>query len=248
MARRDLSHLSHDGTDIAEITSFLMDVLALLRHRHDAADLCVLLTLRVSGLLPVRGAAVVFTDGADGPAITSVSGPSETARLALEAYLECDAVRECLVSGRPVSQPGPGTDSATIHALPIDSDDTVFGALVLLSDSPLADTQLRVARIFTDVASVVFLRTSRHLLETSSKANLADLLRSLDVIEQAKGMLSQRHGTGVDAAFDGLWQVGLDHGIGLTALAERVVARSLDAELAESLARAITSPASAPAE
>ena len=61
-------------------------------------------------------------------------------------------------------------------------------------------------------------------------------------------MLSQRHGVGVDAAFDGLWSVALDHGMGLSNLAQQVVHRTLDDALARALESTLTNRASAPAE
>ena len=249
MTTQHRPQLPIDGVDTVNVAAFLVDALELMRHRHDLADLCALLTKRVTHVLPIVASAVVLTDGEHGPAVASVAGPSAAGRRTLEAQLDDDLVRECLRTGGSTSRHiSLDRDTVTIHVLPISSYDTVFGTLVLLSDAVLPDRHLDVAGIFADVVTVAFLQTSPHLVAASSRARFADLLRSLDVIEQAKGMLSQRQGINVDAAFDGMWQVGLDHEIGLSTLAERVVNRTLDDALAESLTSVLTNRASAPAE
>lgn len=238
-----------DGIDTDDFVAFLLDALGLMRHRRDMADLCALLTTKVRDFLPVAGVAVVFADGGYGPAVSLAAGSSDSERRAIEELLDDDMVRACLETGTPGSRGNNAGDGATAtHVLPVGAPGTVFGALVLVSAAPLTDHHLDVAAIVADTAAVAYLQTNHHFLSASLRARFTDLVRSLDVIEQAKGMLSQRHGTGVDAAFDALWKVGLDHGMGLSALAGQVVTRSLDDELSAALGRELTHPASAPAE
>jgi hypothetical protein len=61
-------------------------------------------------------------------------------------------------------------------------------------------------------------------------------------------MLSQRYGTTVDVAYDGMWRIGFDHGIGLARLAEQVVTRTLADDIAAALSLRFNRPGSAPAE
>ena len=238
-----------DGIDSGDIAAFLVDALAVMRRHNDLADVCVLLTTRLGAILPVVGAAVLLADGSHLPVVASATGNSTTSRRLLEDLVDSDPVHRCLATGEPVSGHDPSRDgSLTLHALPIGAHDTLLGALLLVSDGPLTDQHVDVAGIFVDVAAVAFLQAGPHLASASSRARFTDLVRSLDTIEQAKGMLGQRHGIGVDAAFDGLWSVALDHAVALGTLARHVVNRTLDDVLNEALVACFTNRASAPAE
>ena len=233
MTNRQRTPFHIDGIDSGDLAAFLVDALAAMRRHNDLADVCTLLTTRLGAILPIVGAAVVLAEESHGQLVASATGISEASQRLLEDQLESDPVRRCLETGEPASGLDPSRDgNTTLHALPIGAHDNLLGTLLLVSDGPLTDQYLDVAGIFADVATVAFLQVGSHLASASSRARFVDLLRSLDVIEQAKGMLGQRHGVSVDAAFDGLWSVALDHGMGLGNLAHHVVNRTLDDALA----------------
>ena len=238
-----------EGIDPGDMATFLVDALVTIRTRNDLADLCTLLTTTLVDILPFSGAAVVLSGGAHEPVVASATGGSSVVRRALEDHVDGEPVRRCLETGLPATGVGSSpNEGQQLHVLPIAAHDTVLGALLVVADGSLAREHLDAAGIFVDVAAVAFLQAGPHLVSASSQSCFADLLRSLDTIEQAKGMLSQRHAVGVDTAFDGLWQVALDHGVGLSALAEQVVNRTLDESMLRALSSNFTNRVSAPTE
>jgi hypothetical protein len=240
----------------------LSEALDLMRHRNDLVDICALLAIRVAELLPVDTAGVVLADDAVGLRLAGASQHSETARHLIESQFTNGPVTECMDTRRMVSCPnipsvGTWADFVSLcaasgvtsaYCLPINSHETVFGILSLLGSTPLSDDDLAVAGILADVAAVAFLQGDPRYVPATARIRTSELLSSLDTIEQAKGMLSQRYGTSIDLAYDGLWRVSLDHNVGLARLAEHVVNRTLDNDTAAALSSHFSPPGSAPVE
>jgi transcriptional regulator with GAF, ATPase, and Fis domain len=261
---KDKRHLplQSDGIDTAAIATFLIEALDLMRRRNDLADICALLASRVAELLPVETAGVVLADDVLGLHLAGASRHSASARHLIESQFTNGPVTECLVSRHPVSYPdvqssGSWAEFASIcaaegihsaYCLPVNSRETVFGILTLLGRAPLSDVDLAVAEILTDVAAVAFLQCDPRYVPATARIRSTDLLQSLDTIEQAKGMLSQRYGTSIDVAYDGMWRIGFERDIGLARLAELVVNRTLDDDTATALSLQFNRPGSAPAE
>jgi GAF domain-containing protein len=254
--------LRRDGIDVTGVASFLSEALDLMRRRNDLADICALLATRTAELLPVEFAGIVLADDVFGLRLAGASHHTDGRRLLVESQMSAGPVTECLATCDVVALPRLHTDGrwpefasacadTGIHAafcVPISSHDTVFGVLALLAETSLSDDDLSVAEILTDVIAVAFLQCDPRHVASTARTRHSELLRSLDTIEQAKGMLSQRYGTSVDAAFDGLWHVSIDHGIGLARLAERVVTRTLDDDTSTALANRFNRRESAPGE
>lgn len=114
---------------------------------------------------------------------------------------------------------------AAAHALPMRLRVTVIGALNLFMKQPgtLPDDTLRVAQALADVATIGLIqaRTIRHH-ETLAE-QLQTALNSRVIIEQAKGVLSERHGLGMDQAFTRLRSSARDRNTRLSDLARDVV-------------------------
>ncbi len=95
------------------------------------------------------------------------------------------------------------------YVLPLRSQGTVNGAIVLLSrDEAIVDAcQLVVAQGVVDVAATAMVQ-ARHIGETRSLTRqLQEALESRVVIEQAKGIIAERHETDVSRAFQRLRQL-----------------------------------------
>jgi hypothetical protein len=233
-----------------------------MRRQHDLVDICALLAVRVADLLPVGTAGVVLAEDFGGVRLAGASQHSESARHLIESQFSDGPVSECLAARRAVAYPdiqsvGSWTDFVSLctesgvtsaYCLPVSSHETVFGILALLGSVPLSDDELAVAEILADVAAVAFLQGDPQYIDAAARIRASELLSSLDTIEQAKGMLSQRYGTTVDVAYDGMWRIGFDHGIGLARLAEQVVTRTLADDIAAALSLRFNRPGSAPAE
>lgn len=111
------------------------------------------------------------------------------------------------------------------HALPMRLRDDVIGAATLLRDVPgaLNSARLRVGQSLVDVATIGILqhRTIHHNRRLAGQLNTA--LTSRVPIEQAKGVLSERLGVGVDEAFAVLRGHARHHNRRLTEMAREVV-------------------------
>lgn len=94
----------------------------------------------------------------------------------------------------------------SVHALPLTARQTVVGVLDIVAREPvsLSDDEVATAQVLADVATA-YITNHRVRHETSELAS--QLQRALDsrvVIEQAKGVLAERHGEEPGRAFERL--------------------------------------------
>ena len=170
-------------------------------------------------LLPVHGVGVLLrtVDGniEVGTANTEAGQTVEE----LEAKLHEGPCTDCLQSGTYLAFPDleaaaeryprfvPRALEAgvrSIHALPMTVRTEHIGSLNVIALEPLdlSAEQISTAQLLADVA-VSYLANSRSFESTSKlAAQLQHALDSRIIIEQAKGMLSERRGTSVNEAFD----------------------------------------------
>ncbi|HET6292607.1 MAG TPA: GAF and ANTAR domain-containing protein [Kribbella sp.] len=125
----------------------------------------------------------------------------------------------------------------SVHALPLRLRGQVIGAMNLFcrTRSNLSDDDLAVGQALSDVATIGLLqeRTVRHSEVIAEQLQAA--LNSRILIEQAKGVLAERTGIGVDAAFAVLRAYARSSGRQLGAVAAAVIDGSLDAAMSQSL-------------
>ncbi|GAA0455132.1 GAF and ANTAR domain-containing protein [Streptomyces olivaceiscleroticus] len=93
---------------------------------------------------------------------------------------------------------------ATAHALPLRLRQRSIGAIGLLHAGPhtLGPADIRLGQTLADVATIAVLQ--QHTAERSNveRAQVQAALVSRTVVEQAKGVLAEHWGTGVDEAFE----------------------------------------------
>jgi transcriptional regulator with GAF, ATPase, and Fis domain len=164
---------------------------------------------------------------------------------ALEVELDEGPCVDCARIGRPVAVPDLAAaadryprfvpraleaGAGAIHALPMTGHGELVGSLNVVSVKPteLADSELSSARMLSDIA-VSYIFAVRLHQETSE---LADQLQSaLDtrvLIEQAKGMLAERHGEPPTNAFDRLRRHARSKSTSVREIARQVVEERLD--------------------
>ena len=117
-----------------------------------------------------------------------------------------------------------------VHSVPLRLRHEIIGALNLLRAEPgtLNDVDASLVRALADIATVGILQ-ERTIRESASNASgLQFALTSRIRIEQAKGVLAERRGGSVDESFEALRAYARQHRLGITAVAERVVAGTLD--------------------
>ncbi|MEV0644316.1 GAF and ANTAR domain-containing protein [Phytomonospora sp. NPDC050363] len=111
------------------------------------------------------------------------------------------------------------------HALPMRLRATVIGTLNLFHTEKglLPEETLRVAQALADVATIGLLQARAIRHHETLAEQLQTALNSRVIIEQAKGVVAERHGLGMDEAFDRLRGAARSGSRRLSELARAVV-------------------------
>jgi GAF domain-containing protein len=118
---------------------------------------------------------------------------------------------------------------AAVHAVPLRLREQVLGALNLFGAHPgaLHGDDLDLAQALAHVASVALVQEKAAGDKDLIVAQLTAALASRVVLEQAKGVLAERGGIEMDAAFSALRLFARDNNQRLTAVAAAVAGRAL---------------------
>jgi GAF domain-containing protein len=119
----------------------------------------------------------------------------------------------------------------SVHALPMRLRGSVIGALNLFRAGPgdMTPADIQVAQAFADVATIAILQ---HRAATEAQTINEQLNRALNsriVIEQAKGMISERLALDMEQAFNTLRSHARGNNIRLADLAQAVIAGTVPA-------------------
>jgi hypothetical protein len=201
-----------------EIADVFVEVADTLVDDFDLIDFLDLLAHRCVELLRVSAAGLLLTDGQD--SLQVVAASTERTRLLELFQLQNDQgpCVDCFRTGRPVSIADLAatadrwprfTAAATaagfrsVHALPMRLRTEVIGALNLFNTGPgaLAPSTLRVGQAVADVATIGLLQQRTIHRSDILTQQLQHALNSRVLIEQAKGVLAERHDLHVDDAF-----------------------------------------------
>ena len=202
----------------AQLSTTFVELADTLVNEFDVVDFLHTLTRRCVDLVDVDAAGLVLA-GTDG-ALRVVGSSSEQVRL-LELYETQNEEGPCLDAYRTgttiveealqsssrwprFSAEALNAGFQSVQAIPMRLRDQVIGALNLFRVPPgrLSELDSSICRAFADVATIGLLqeravREARELAE-----NLQAALNNRVVIEQAKGVLSERGGLELDAAFE----------------------------------------------
>lgn len=219
--------------DFARSLGTCTSVEAVLKRLSDA---CL-------GMLPVTGVGVLLAEDGDLTVATTNSPEGEGVER-LESELGEGPCVQALRSGAVVVEtdlrqaadryPGfvPKALAAgvrSIHALPLSGRGEMVGAVDIVHRDPLdlPAGDLAVAQMLADVAVSYIFAVRLH--EESSKL-ASQLQRALDtrvVIEQAKGVLAERHGEPLPKAFERLRRHARGHNATVREVATQVIDGSL---------------------
>jgi GAF domain-containing protein len=154
---------------------------------------------------------------------------------------------ECFYTGTPVSVPDLADAAGrwpvfvaavaergayrSVHALPMRLRGEVIGTLNLFHRQPgaLPNADLVVGQALADVATIGILAERAIRSREVLAEQLQVALNSRVIIEQAKGVLAQRGGLGMDVAFDRLRHYARTHNVRLSDVAREVVETDLAA-------------------
>lgn len=123
-----------------------------------------------------------------------------------------------------------GAGMTSVMGVPLKTDDQIIGALNVYDrrPEPWPDDQQRMAQLLADIAAWWVAR--HQALEEAAKLNdqLQHALDSRVRIEQAKGVLAERHGVSVDEAFARIRAYARHARLKLQDVAGEIVAGELD--------------------
>lgn len=198
-----------------ELAEAFVELADALVDEFDLDDFLDLLADRCVRLLDVAAAGVLIVDHAGGPQAT---GASDT-RVAELNVMEGPS-HDCCQAGEPVpdvdltsSDRWPEFAAAAgaaglvwVHTLPLRLRTEVLGALSLFRTTPrgLDKATERVAQALADTTAIGLAQARTLRRQAELAAQLQHALTSRVVIEQAKGIIAERLGVGVDAAFSAL--------------------------------------------
>lgn len=224
----------HAMTDVfVEVADTLVDDFDLIDFLHLLAERCV-------DLLEVSAVGLLLTDRRG--ALRVMAASSEETRLLELFQIQVDEgpCLDCFRSGGPVSvgdlaesrarwpqfsQAAAETGFAAVTALPMRLREEVIGALNLFNfqAGELTADQQRIGQALADIATIGILQqraiSSRDLLT----AQLETALSSRVVIEQAKGVIAERHGIDQGQAFERLRASARNNNRRLADLAKAIV-------------------------
>lgn len=229
----------------AELVRVLTNFAHTLVRGYEMEDVLHQLTLAATDLLPVDGAGVSLAEPDGWLRFIAASDDVTTSMEREQVVLQEGACADTYRSGEAVVAADVATTTqrwerytaaALSHGfrgaagLPMRVDHQIIGALDLYSHAPmeLTDDDIDVAVVLAAVASGYVVNNR----ELDKAVQLADQLQTaLDsriVIEQAKGVIAERTGVGVNEAFEVLRRHARSRGQKLRAVAAAVVAREID--------------------
>jgi GAF domain-containing protein len=229
----------------SEVVQSLVDMADTLVDDYDVVDMLTGLTDRCVGLLGVSAAGVMLAAPAGG--LSLVASSSEAMRLLELFELQAqegpclDAFRTGVAVEHENLRAGagkwPSFSAAALQAgfqsalaLPLRLRQVTLGALNLLRTTrePMPEADIIVARAFADLAA---LSISQHRASSEAQRlneQLSAALTSRVVIEQAKGVISERAGVDLAEAFARLRAYARSGNYRLTDIARAAVDGTLD--------------------
>ena len=229
----------------ADVVRSLVEMADTLVDDYDIVDMLTGVADRCVSLLGVSAAGVMLASPAGSLAL--VASSSEAMRL-LELFELQEQEGPCLDAFRTGQAVGHETlDSgggrwpsfaaaarkagfASASALPLRLREVTLGALNLLSvtRAPMDQADVIVARAFADLATLSIVQHRASAEATSLNEQLSGALTSRIVIEQAKGVISERTGVDLAEAFSRLRAYARNHNLRLTDVARAAIDGTLD--------------------
>ncbi len=246
MSNPDLTGGSAGGGNREQLLAETFVVLAdTLVDDYDVVDLLHLLVDACVNLLGVTAAGLLLDDQRGNLAV--VASSNEETRLLEVLQLQSDAgpCLDCVRSGVPVSvddleveqnrwpvfaEAAMSAGFRSVAAVPLRLRTETIGALNMFHGAPhpVPLNDRRLAQALADVATIGILQRRSSHRSAMMAEQLQHALNSRVVIEQAKGVLAERNGVGMDAAFTALRRYARNHNRKLSELAMDVVRGEID--------------------
>jgi GAF domain-containing protein len=230
----------------SDVVQTLVDMADTLVEDYDVVDMLTGLADRCVRLLEVSAAGVMLATPAGD--LNLVASSSEAMRLLelFELQAEEGPCLDAFRTGQPVEHQNleagvgrwPSFSSAALVAgfqsalaLPLRLRKVTLGALNLLraTREPMTEADFIVARAFADLAALSIVQHRASMDAQRLNEQLSAALTSRIVIEQAKGVISERAGVDLSEAFSRLRVFARNSNRRLTDVAQAAVDGTLDA-------------------
>jgi ANTAR domain/GAF domain len=229
------------------VTEAFVALATSLADGADVVDLLSALAEDTTRLLDVASTGMLL---ADQRGVLHVVAASSEATRSLEVFQlqrEQGPCLDCFRTGTPVAvadlraeadrwplfvEAAVAAGFASVHAVPMRLRDRVLGTVGLFGThvGVLDEDDLRLGQALAYVAAVGLVQERAAADRAIINAQLQTALDSRVVLEQAKGVLSQRGDLDMDQAFATLRGYARDHNLRLTEVALAVTSRKLAAE------------------
>ncbi len=228
----------------ALLTRTLVELADTLVADFDVVDLLTMLADRCVDVLDVGAAGLMLAT--PGGELRVMASSSEEMRLLelFELQEQEGPCLDCYRSAQPIMNEDLDSANAlwprfapeavaagfhSVQALPMRLRGTVIGALNLfhVGGGSMRPADIEAAQAFTDVATIAILQHRATLEAQVLNEQLNHALNSRVVIEQAKGMVAEREGVDMDAAFAMLRTHSRNHNLRLAAVAADVISGRL---------------------
>jgi GAF domain-containing protein len=232
---------SDRDVELADVFVLLADS---LRAGHDVVDTMDILVQASTRFTAATDAGILLADTAG--VLHVIASSNERTSDVEEAQLGFDEgpCLDSFHSGKPVETPDLAKEGwkwprfVTVaeargfragHASPLRLRGTTFGAMNLFTTQPglLSDRDTALALALAQMATISLVQHRTIQNQAAVNDQLQQALDSRVVIEQAKGVLAQRHGIAVDEAFTLLRRHARSTGSRLRDIADGVVNRRL---------------------
>lgn len=223
-------------------TTFV-DLVETLVGDFDVIEVLTMLTSRCVDLLEAAAAGILLAD--ESGHLRVIGASTEEINLLELFQIQNDEgpCLDCFRSGVVVAATDLALASAwpqfaiesvragypSVCAVPLRLKDLVLGCLNLFMSTatPLSDTDVALAQALADVASIAIVQDQAVRQAAIREGQLQHALDSRIAIEQAKGMIAERDGIDMDAAFAKLRAYARNHNRRLTEVAESLVTGNL---------------------
>jgi GAF domain-containing protein len=223
----------------------LVQLADTLIQDYDVIEFLEMLSERCVSLVDADEAGIMVTDGHG--SLQVVASSSERSRLLelLELQNRDGPSLEAFMTGQPVSSPDLIADGdrwyhfsreaitfgfRSVHSIPLRLRTRVVGALNLLrTKSGLMDEADRtLARALAQIATIGLLQERAVNASRLASAQLQTALTSRVRLEQAKGVLAERHAIDIDTAFELLRSYSRSHQRPISDVALAIVRDNFD--------------------
>lgn len=241
MATPDHSPPADGNIVSAGLASTLVDVGQMATHGASVVNVFSVLASQCVSLLPVEAAGILLVD--DAQMLHVIGSSSHAAKLLdlIQTQNDEGPCRDCCKSNTAIICDDIAADTrwprfsalalsenfSSVYALPLHAQGSAVGALNLFSLAPLTRDQIATAQSLADAATLSFLQADMQQDRLLVARKLRSALEGRNTLEQAKGVLSERHGISMMEAFWKLRDASIAHDKDIVEMAEAVINRTV---------------------